>query len=160
MFIRSLTDYLELFQCSSEYNHNNHLKLSLIASSQFTIVWNKTVCAIYNLVIELVTRTDLERNKFADDVSSFSAVVEGICEDDVLEPVDRLLITIGWHISAIGRIVLALSVDVLNERHLAISKFKSFRCPARPAAAKGNGTNRWRTWNLCSSKYFFEQKHR
>lgn len=115
---------------------------------------------VHNLVIELVTRADLERNKFADVVSSLSAVV-GICVDDAFGFADRLLIIIGWHISVIGRIVLALrAVDVVNERHLAMSKFKSFRCPARPAAAKGNGTNRWSTWNLCSSRYFFEQKHR
>lgn len=43
------------------------------------------------------------------------------------------------------RIVLALSDDVVvNERHLAISKFKSLRCPI-PAAAKGIGTNRCKT---------------
>jgi hypothetical protein len=81
----------------------------------------------------------LERNKFADVESSLSAVV-GIC-DDVLEFDDKLLMTIGWHISVIGRMELEL-LDVVNERHLAMSKFKSFRCPARPAAANGNGTNR------------------
>lgn len=48
----------------------------------------------YNLVIELVTRTDLERNKFADVVSSFKAVA-GICVDDALEFADRLLIMMG-----------------------------------------------------------------
>jgi hypothetical protein len=111
----------------------------------FGICFSQTIYHLqfYNLVIELVVmRADFERNKFADDVSSFNAVA-GICDDDALEAVDRLLITMGWHISATGRLVLALrAVDVVNERHLATSKFKSFRCPARPAAAKGNGTNR------------------
>lgn len=50
-------------------------------------------CFGYNLVIELVTRTDFERNKLADVVSSFNAVA-GIC-DDVLEFDDKLLIIIG-----------------------------------------------------------------
>lgn len=99
----------------------------------------------YNLVMELPTRTDLERNRFADVVISFSAVA-GIC-DEMLELADMLLITIGWHISVMGRIVPELRDDVVvNDRHLAMSRFRSsFRCAARPAAAKGNGTNRWST---------------
>jgi len=41
-------------------------------------------------------------------------------------------------------IVFALSADVVvNDRHLAISKFKSLRCPI--PAAKGIGTNRCKT---------------
>lgn len=44
-------------------------------------------------MIELATRTDFERNKLADVVSSFNAVA-GIC-DDVLEFDDKLLIIIG-----------------------------------------------------------------
>lgn len=91
----------------------------------------------YNLVMELPTRTDFERKRFADIVISFRAVA-GICD----EVADMLLITIGWHISVMGRIVPELRDDeVVNERHLATSKSK-FRCAARPAAAKGNGTNR------------------
>lgn len=100
------------------------------------------ICPIYdyNLVMELPTRTDLERKRFADVVISFRAVA-GICDEVV--PTDMLLITIGWHISVMGRIVPELRDDeVVNERHLAMSKFRSFRCAARPAAAKGNGTNR------------------
>lgn len=93
----------------------------------------------YNLVMELPTRTDLERKRFADIVISFRAVA-GICDEVVA---DMLLITIGWHISVMGRVVPELRDDeVVNERHLATSRFKSFRCAARPAAANGNGTNR------------------
>lgn len=76
----------------------------------------------HNLVIELGdTRTDFERNRLADVVSSLRAVA-GNCGDALL---DMLVITIGWHISAIGRI--AFEFGVVNERHLAISKFRSFR---------------------------------
>lgn len=93
----------------------------------------------YNLVKELPVRTDLERKRFADVVISFRAVA-GICDEVVA---DMLLITIGWHISVMGRIVPELRDDeAVNERHLAMSKFRSSRCAARPAAAKGNGTNR------------------
>jgi len=125
----------------------------------------------YNLVIELVTRTDLERNKLADVVvSSFNAVavvddndvaaavadaaavpastaavVDDEDGDDGLQLADRFVIMIGWHISVMGRVVLALSADlVVNDRHLAMSKFKSFRCAAKPGA-NGNGTNRCST---------------
>ena len=114
------------------------------------------------MVIELVvTRTDLERNKFVDVDDSLRDAGEVFAADEWLQAADKFVITIGWHISVMGfRIVFALSADAVeNERHLAISKFKSLRCPARPAA-KGIGTNRCKTWNLCSSRYFLEQKHR
>lgn len=112
----------------------------------------------YNLVIELETRTDLERKRFADDEISLRAVADGR-GDDEFEFAVRFVMTMGWQISVIGRMPLAL-LDEVKERHLAMSRFRSFRCPAKPAAAKGNGTKRWSTWNLCSSRYFFEQKHR
>lgn len=148
--------------CHRRCCHSTTLHLSLNCdrgNKQFvTYEFLIHLSTFYNLVIEFVTRTDFERNKLSDVVSSLSAVA-GTC-DEALAFADKLLIIIGWHISVIGRIVFELSDDVVNERHLAMSKFKSFRCPARPAAAKGNGTNRWSTWNLCSSRYFFEQKHR
>lgn len=118
-------------------------------------------------------RADFERKR----VDSLSGAVEEdppppplpLPDDDVA---DILLITIGWQISVIG---LRSAVDGVKERHLAISKLRSGRwvdddvdvvvvvvaaaAPASPAA-NGNGTKRCNTWNLCSSRYFFEQKHR
>lgn len=95
----------------------------------------------YNLVIELVTRTDFERKRFADVGSSLSAVPG----DDEFKFADvRFVITMGWQISVIGLIELTLLLTV-KERHLVMSRFRSGRCPARLAAAKGNGTNRWST---------------
>ena len=139
------------------------------ASSSYWFPPSISVGNLYNLVIELGMRADFDRNKLADvdeehvDDSSLSGAVAAIPVGWFDGADDRFVITIGWQISVMGlRIVFALSaVAGVNERHLAMSKFRSGRCavPARPAA-KGNGTNRCRTWNLCSSRYFFEQKHR
>jgi hypothetical protein len=91
----------------------------------------------------------LFRKRFFEDDGSVSGavtVVDVECDiDDVFEAVEILLMTIGWHISVIGLIVvLAFGLLELNEGHLPKSKLKSFRCPPAPAtaAANGNGTKR------------------
>jgi hypothetical protein len=48
----------------------------------------------YNLVIELETRTDLERKRFADDDISLRAVADGR-GDDEFEFADMFVMTMG-----------------------------------------------------------------